>query len=281
MISRPPRTRCGILPRMDRNVGAVSIARCVTALLVGLVPAVAAAQTSNSPSSLDPPPFTAAMPPPPPSKSTRPGSASEPVERGFVLGLRLGYGAAFGRTSDETGGTDLRRALGGTLPVQLIIAYRALPWFQLGFAGAIGPLFVSDLAGTSCDGSPGRRCGGFDARISVGAQVHLLPARRLDPWLGLGFGYEILRVDSSDDSPAPGGVREFRSEFGGTSYLEAEAGLDVRVVRGLGVGPYLGLTLARFAGVNTWADGQPDSQRFAKPAFHQWLIAGIGARYTF
>lgn len=244
-------------------------------LAAWLAPGLAMAQLSPSPSSLDQQPLALTMPPPP--AATR----KEPEDRGFVLGLRLGYGFAFGRTSGDSSGVDLGKALDGALPVELTVAYRSLPWIELGLTGSLGPLRVGAVPGTFCDGSPTRRCGGWDARVAFAAQIHFRPAARLDPWLGLGFGYEVLHVDIHDDNPAPGGLREGSSEYAGLFYLEATGGLGVRLWRGLAVGPFLGFTLGRFARVTTYGDGQPTFTAFSQPALHEWLTLGIAARYAF
>lgn len=247
------------------------------ALVVASCPAAAFAQSLGSPSSVDPPPFTAEMPPPPPSARKN----ADPDDHGLAIGLRVGYGRAFGNTSEESGGLDLGSALDGALPVRLTAGYRAVPWVQLSFAGWLAPLFLSGSP-TSCDPSAGRRCSGWGGGIAFEVQVHTRPAALLDPWIGLGFGYEWLHVDTEDPNAGPGMTRSGSSQFGGTYYLDAALGLDVRIAHGLSVGPFVGLQVGRYSSVVATDDnGVQTAYQFKQPAFHEWLTAGIHTRFTF
>src|SRR5262249_10820271 len=99
-----------------------------------------------------------------------------------------------GRTTNDKGGVDLGRLLTGAVPIQLSVGYYVVPQFQLGFSAAMGPLVVAATDDGPCGAALNRACDGWDLHLTVEAEVHLLPGRVVDPWIGAGFGYEQLHL---------------------------------------------------------------------------------------
>ena len=109
-----------------------------------------------------------------------------PPESGAEIAARVGYGLPAGNI---TSGVAVNDIVSGNIPLQLDAGWRVNHrWFA-------GAFLHYGLAITK--GCPaGSSCSGFDLRTGLEAQYHPLPKdRALDPWAGLGIGYEILQTD--------------------------------------------------------------------------------------
>jgi hypothetical protein len=71
------------------------------------------------------------------------------------------------------------------------------------------------------------QCDGWRARGTVRGRIHIAPGAVFDPWVGGGFGYEVLHV--------PGLAYDPRT-FGGIELPTLATGADVRLFAGLRAG---------------------------------------------
>lgn len=121
----------------------------------------------------------------------------------FEMGARLGYGLPFGALdATPPGGQDsserMRRLLVGQVPLWLDVGVRLQERFFVGgyvqYGIGILPKDVSDACDTlqteveAAGGSS--TCKGFDTRLGAEFLYHLMPSGDVDPWLGVGIGYE-------------------------------------------------------------------------------------------
>jgi len=94
-----------------------------------------------------------------------------------------------------------------------------------------------------------------------------MPSSSLHPWLGLGIGYEIAHGESK-----PFLIFTLR----GWEFVNLQAGLDFEVAKGVGVGPFLSFSLARYA--NGKIEDQvtpPTSGEVNDKTMHEWLVFGL------
>ncbi|HEV8547754.1 MAG TPA: hypothetical protein VGQ57_01980 [Polyangiaceae bacterium] len=119
---------------------------------------------------------------------------------------------------------------------------------------------------------------------------HTRPERRLDPWLGLGAGYEWLTLTETTTGVGTFGlVQPHNQAVGWTShgfeFFNLQVGLDVLVVGPLAVGPFVTLTVAHFRRVNASCSGDCDSTGvIADPPdgdVHDWLYGGARTTLVF
>lgn len=197
--------------------------------------------------------------------STETDLAASPVlgPKGFEVGLRAGYALPLGDVSSGNAYSDFTK---GIVPLQLDVGYRINGnWF----AGAYFQYGLTNVKVPECDQS-GVSCSASDLRFGIEGQYHLMPANALDPWVGLGVGYEVYH-----SSESAGGM-EASGSTNGFEFLNATVGADYKLAPNLGVGPFLGLSLGEFSNASFSSPGQPDqSGSIQDKALHLALSFGL------
>lgn len=204
---------------------------------------------------------------------------------GFETGLRLGLGVPLGK-----GGRDL---LGGERNLNDLTSWRAPLWIDVGYRfspvttfGAYAQLGVGGN-GDSCAGE----CDWSDLRIGVQGQWRLAPGSAVDPWIGLGLGYEwlsfrtLLRVPLPDPEPdEPADVPVRAAELLGGPEVTLQAGLDFRVEDSFSVGPYASATLGQYLSAGIKCDpadfGCVEAPSIDGSGLHSWLGIGLRGSYA-
>jgi hypothetical protein len=150
----------------------------------------------------------------------------------------------------------------GAIPLIVDLGWRFLPQLYLGAYGQVAPVVVR----TGTDACPDSAdCSGVNWRIGVELDYHPLPASRLDPYVGVGAGYEMLHrsvngpitVSSSavGTTGMGGGTGTTAPKSGmtnasiidqGWEMAAVTLGLDVRASDMLGIGPFVTGTFGRY-----------------------------------
>jgi len=183
---------------------------------------------------------------------------------GLEAGVRAGYG--FGLINpegytDPEGYNDHLYRINNLIPFWADLGYRIYPnWY-------VGAFFQFGIARgmEGCKGytAPQQipKCSGDDLRFGLNVHYHVAPDRGLDPWIGIGAGYEITHWKMTFPSDT------FSGEFSGVEFVNLQLGVDYRVWRAFAVGPFLTFTLAQY------------SNQFAEfigyHGLHGWLILGV------
>ena len=191
---------------------------------------------------------------PPPKRAQRQGPAEDDGS-GFGLGLRAAWALPMGGLTADEG---LSNSVSWQLPIWLEAGY----WFNRNlYAGAYYQYafgFNNCLAGATCT-SHGMRFG-------VEALYNFAPTALLQPWAGLGLGYETLsRSRSGDDTTARG-----------FELLNLQAGVDFGVAKGITIGPFASYQL--FGKYSAFTAGGI-SNDYANTTGHSWLQVGLKASY--
>ena len=176
------------------------------------------------------------------------------------LGLRLGYGLPSGKLSSDGG--KMSDAFSGQVPIWLDAGYMVTPNVLVGLYGQYGFVSVKN-----CDS--GASCSAHDLRIGVQGQYHFTPDQSIDPWLGLGVGYESLGFSESAGGLSVDGSAK------GWEFLNLQGGVDFQVIPALTVGPFLSFSLDQFSST-TLAGTSAD---ISSKALHEWIV--FGAKGTF
>lgn len=216
-------------------------------------------------------------------------SASEPAsldgaERRIQLGLRTGFGVPFGGYADvrqlgtllDTDVNSLSDDTYGAIPLWLDIGYRLTPRLLLGVYVMYG--LVLPKAGAATDplggGCPnGLDCSGAGIRFGLQGQYHFAPAARVDPWLGLGVGYEW--ITSHVEGQAFGFPIDVETEHGGPELLHLQGGVDVRLSPAFALGPFAALSAMQYTSCSATLDGEYTTCRLPDAAWHGWLVFGV------
>jgi len=190
--------------------------------------------------------------------------------RKFHLALRGGYGAPLGEISDGVPlASDTSRpvpvGVSGMIPIQLDFGYMVSRKVLLGLYAQYGVAFYTDCG----------NCSGNDLRFGLQIQYHFVPDKKLDPWLGLGLGYEFLRAREHD---AEGGHTASFSAHG-FEFANLQAGLDIALGKAFSLGPFVGFSLGQFMSSKTRPPGAPEPSYSSidDPALHMWLEPGLKA----
>jgi hypothetical protein len=169
--------------------------------------------------------------------------------------------------------------------------YRFTPRFYAGVYFTYGVGSLPSGVGQSC-ASPGAGCSLRDLRLGVDVQVHVLPMKRLDPWIGLGAGYEWLDASWNDGFvswPWFGALHgsdhggDVGAELRGWEFADLQAGFDYRLAAQWAVGPVLMLSLAEFDTYSQYLPSTqyaPSSSRSSSvdKSLHAWLLLGVRGR---
>ncbi len=227
-------------------------------------------------------------------------AAVAPSERtGFEAGLRLGATLPVGKAGRNVFGVDR--------DLKDLTAWRAPVWVDVGYHfsdvmtfGAYAQVGVGGN-GDACDqiqGSVpelgelrGGDCDWSDIRLGAHAQWRLAPAAAVDPWLGVGVGYEwlsyrtVLVADVTDTTTGNTQAVALRiaERLGGPELL-LQGGIDFQVDDSLRIGPYASATFGQYLGDEYSCDIQtaacPTGSSVEGPAFHSWLGVGLRGAYA-
>jgi len=190
------------------------------------------------------------------------------------LGLRLGYGIPMGEAAKDS---NLNDAVSGMIPIWLDLGYFVTPNIMVGLYAQYGILMIPDAEAGSTGGCPdGADCSGSDLRFGLQGQYHLSPGESLNPWFGLGIGYEILSTSFS------AGGTEADGSFKGLEFLNLQAGADFKVADSVGIGPFVSFSLGQYSSgeVNVPGVGQVDGD-IEEKGLHQWLVIGVKGSFGF
>jgi hypothetical protein len=225
-----------------------------------------------------PPPELPSAPPPVRAYAARPGPQ---------LGARFGY--SFG-TGIVYSGLSIHDSSHGALPIYIDLGWRFLPQLYGGIYGQFAPVFLADNP-VSCPA--GFDCSAQDWRFGVQADLHFIPHSRLDPYVGLGFGYEILHTHISGPIVVPSlaGPLPATASAGiidrGWEFANLTLGFDARVSPEVGLGPFVSASLNQY-GIHTGTQSatvqgvQVANGPVANVnhGFHELFIAGLRGTFN-
>jgi hypothetical protein len=207
---------------------------------------------------------------PPPATTT----AAPPPRVGFQMALRTGYAVPMGYARGANPGSnaaDLKMSDGfsGQVPLFIEIGGKIVPnlflggYLGFGFGGAAGEFDAI------CSGS-GVSCVAVGVRFGAEVQYHILPGETANPWVGYGIGFESLALSMS------AGGQTATDSFGGFEYAHLMAGVDFRLNRIFGIGPFVDFSIGEYTRYHVEApglatiDGDIQTTRT-----HEWLAFGV------
>jgi len=213
----------------------LAVALAASALLIG---GSARAQDETTPILNPPPPDLG-----PPDRS---GPHTYMANRGLQVGVRAGY---IGGAGIVYSGLEVHDATGGGIPIIVDLGGRILPQLYAGIYGGFAPIFVKTNS-VSCPN--GFDCTTQQWRFGVQFDFHFAPRSRLDSYIGLGGGYEILHsnIDGPVSVPTPFGAAAghvHESVFDrGWEFATLTLGFDGRFNRGVALGPFVSGSLNEY-----------------------------------
>jgi hypothetical protein len=183
--------------------------------------------------------------------------AEGPSKSGWEVAFRTG---AIFPAGDLVPGSQLSVGVGVEFPLVVDVGYRIDEHF---FLGVVGQYAFGTVGSGSCD--QGASCLVMNGRVGPEVQIHPLGRLgRLDPWFGLGFGYEwqLYRESTSGFSDT--------LTVSGFDFLNVDLGIDFPVGK-VHLGPYVGFTIGEF----DHANDSGKSNSIDDKALHYWFSVGI------
>ncbi len=184
------------------------------------------------------------------------GATWAPTNVGLSVGIHgPGYGIPFGNAN----GSSIRDyVVSGMVPIGVDAGWFFSPHFYAGAYFTYGFGLGAGLLNDQCNGADD--CSATVIQVGVVAHWHFLPEATLDPWVGLGLGYEeIVTAGTSTDTG------DTDLSHGSPALLGSlEGGFDFKPLRYLGVGPYAQLMGGPFIVTDS--------------GMHGWLTLGVRFR---
>lgn len=195
---------------------------------------------------------------------------------GIEVGVRTGYALPFGDAVGAPSGgqtSALGDMFSGMIPIWVDAGYRLDPNMMIGASFQYGFAMINSSHNPACSQN-GLSCSGSDVMFGVQLHYHLRPGRTIDPWGGLGVGYELASFGSSGNGQSAG------TSFGGFQFVNVQVGGDYKVMPNLGVGPFVMFSLGEYSGC--WYSGGAAGGggcTIHDTAMHEWLTFGIRGAY--
>jgi hypothetical protein len=160
----------------------------------------------------------------------------------------------------------------GQMPIMLDIGGKiGRHWFLGGYVGLGLGGTAGDFATLCSDASA--TCVAISFRIGTIVEYNFLPSGRVNPWLGFGAGmeYNTVSMSGSNGSGSITGI--------GVEIAQLLAGVDFRLSRGFGIGPYIAFSVGTYVKLSVDDNGTVTDAPIDTPGWHGWVT--IGARMTF
>lgn len=206
-------------------------------------------------------------------------------QTGFETGLRLGVGVPLGKGGRTLEGVErsLNDLTTWRAPLWIDVGYRVSPVTTVGAYAQLGVGGNGDACAGECDWT--------DLRIGAQAQWRFAPGSGVNPWLGVGLGYEwlsfrtLVRVPVPDPEPGdPESIPVRTAERLGGPELLLQGGLEFKVEDSFSVGPYASATVGQYLSDGIKCDpadlGCPEAPAIDGSGFHSWLGIGLRGTYT-
>lgn len=191
-------------------------------------------------------------------------AGAEELRTSFEAGVRVGLAFPLGDIQQDSALVD---SIAWSVPLQIEAGARIGPAFVGGYFS-----YAFGKAGSRLDGLSSKSAS--DVRVGFEVLWHFAPGAAVDPWAGLGIGYEWLNFS------APVGTSTVNVSVRGFEFLDAQAGLDFRLGQLFRLGPYVMATLGQYStgsGDLTGASGGTISgtSDITEKKFHGWLSVGL------
>jgi len=196
------------------------------------------------------------------------------------LGLRTGYGIPLGKAAGGDGSGKVSDLIAGQIPIWLDVGARFSDHYYLGLYYSYGFGINGSTFSDGCDADKNASgadvsCSTSDMRLGIQYAYHLKPPGELDPWLGIGVGYEWLKASES-----AGGV-SLSTTAHGWEFFNLQLGLDVPVAEKFAVGPFVTFGLAQYSSVSLSSSGGGSaSGDVTDKALHEWLFLGVRGTFV-
>jgi hypothetical protein len=205
----------------------------------------------------------------------------------FEFGLRLAYGLPLGNADGLSGDSLDHFVSNQIMPLWINAGLRFLShWyagatFSFGIASLASQFDTPAGSSSSVCSETGVGCSANDTRLGIEAAYHVLPDGFVDPWFGLGFGYEWLSATITGPT-ATGATGKESLGVDGWEFINLMGGVDFRLLNNaLGVGPFVSLALSQYdhSSIPTDTAGGTTGKSITSQSLHEWFFIGAKGSY--
>lgn len=166
---------------------------------------------------------------------------------GLWFAFRGGYGVPFGQNAS----VNLSDIVTGSIHFGAEAGYAFSPQLYVGGYFDYGVGVVQYGAGATCPNDPENisGCSADQFRFGLIADWHFRPTELLDPWAGVGVGYDVFNLTATS---AVDGSTALSSALNGFEGM-VRAGIDIKPAKSYGFGPFIEGTLGVYeTNVHGW-----------------------------
>ncbi len=185
-----------------------------------------------------------------------PKSDAPPARIGFQMAARIGYQIPLGNAAEGVKQSDI---FGGQVPVYLDIGGKVHRNIFVGGYLGLG------IGGCGDAYSRGQSCASAAFHFGAEILVSILPDGLVDPWVGYGIGIETGAVSTGNNNTGS----LFGFEFG-----HFMGGVDFRLARGIGVGPYMDFGVGEYTSQSYKSNGVSIDAGIDQKAIHESFTLG-------
>ncbi|HVP62125.1 MAG TPA: hypothetical protein VMT11_16290 [Myxococcaceae bacterium] len=204
-----------------------------------------------------------------------PSARSEELPTRFEAAVRAAVGIPIGNAVGETtrspNGTSLADLVAWTVPLELELGARIGPAFVGGYLS-----YAFGKTGSALEGGTARSAS--DVRVGFEMLWHLGPDHPVDPWVGLGVGYEWLDLSiTGSGGTLYGSVRGFE-------WVNLQLGIDFLLGRSFRLGPFVQSRVGQYDTgslglINAQGTDSSGTSDIPSKAVHVWIDFGL--RFAF
>jgi len=192
-------------------------------------------------------------------------TSSDEYESGFgEISLNAGFALPLGSAINGVNESD---AINFAVPFGLAVGYRIGGTVFVGGTFSYGPFGSPNGTKVGACTTTGYSCSSYTFHTGFTVQWHPLGSRGLDPYIGLGAGYEWLYVDVS-----AGGLTS-TLQYNGFTWVDVPLGIDFRLNKDIRFGPFFDFSMGEYR--NGILSMPAVSGLISQRAIHFWLTAGL------
>ncbi|WP_375742274.1 outer membrane beta-barrel protein [Corallococcus interemptor] len=197
-----------------------------------------------------------------------PAAAQEPKSSGLALGARGAIGIPVGDAFAESA---LKDTFGSTVAPQVDLSYFFNRQLSLGAYFQYG---IGSGPGDQCE--DGVNCKSTVLRFGIDLDYHFRPDGFFSPWVGVGVGYEIGKVEVGE------GAANSYLKLEGYDLGHAHFGVDLQLTRSIAVGPYISASVGQYREGTVRLGGSAEvSNDLSDDAkqLHVWIQPGVRVQF--
>lgn len=199
-------------------------------------------------------------------------TSSSPVQAQVTIGLRAGYAFSGGKVSRNQ--LAISDFVTGQIPFTLEAGYKFFGRkLAVGAYLEAGPMLLTESFKNQ--GDSGSTVGHFAAGVQ--ALWNFMPESAVQPWAGLGFGWDYLEVNEDFGSAYP----YHFYKYNGLEFVKIQTGFDCRLTGKISAGPVIAIGIGQYLSGTDEVMAGPATKLSYDPAVHEWVSFALRGSCTF